>query len=181
MTADEAFLATHPDATLFAYFTARPKKSVLRQDARLAQWEEAELGREKRAEQNGGEYYARGSHQTALVELDETRRARDSALQFTDESQQHVNELQRHVDALHRHIDALQGHADALQRRVDEQHQLTQDSQRRADELQAQLDDFEQDGLYSALSRLAAHPSVHRVRSVAPVAKLESILRSRLT
>ena len=173
LAADTAFLATHPDSTLFAYFTAQPKKSVLSQDARLARWEAAELGREQRAEHNGGEYYARGSHQTTLVELDETRRARDSA-------QQHADELQQHVDALHRRIDALQGHADDLQRRVDELHQLTHDSQRHNDELQAQLDDFKVNGLYSALRRLAAHPSVHRVRSMALVAKTESSLRSRL-
>jgi SAM-dependent methyltransferase len=181
LAADQAFLATYPDATLFAYFTAQPKKSVLSEDTRLAQWEAAEVGRERRAEQSGGEYYARGSHQTALVELDETRRARDSALRLGDEAQQRAEELQRDVDALRGRIDALQVHADGLQRHADDLHQLYQDSQRHTGELQAQLDAFEQDGLYSALRRLATHPSVQRVRSVAPIAKLESSLRSRLT
>jgi SAM-dependent methyltransferase len=179
LAVDSDFLATHPDATLFAYFAARPKKSVLRQRARLTQWEAEELEREQRAERQGGEYYPRTSHQTALVELDETRRARDAALRHADESQRHADELLRSVEALHRHIDALQGHADGLQRRADELHQRAHDVQRCNAELQERLDLVDQDRLYSALRRVAAHPAVHKVRSMTPVATLESNLRSR--
>lgn len=65
VAADEAFLAAHPESTLTAYFTGRPKKEVLGDGARLTRWSRDEEERERRARMQGGEYYPR----TALQEL----------------------------------------------------------------------------------------------------------------
>jgi len=73
MEADDDFLTRHPDSTLFAYFAGQPKKSVLHQTDVLRTWEAAEVERERRAHEHGGEYYERGLLATTLVAIDEQR------------------------------------------------------------------------------------------------------------
>jgi len=57
LQADEAFLRGHPDSTLFAYFSGRPKKLVLKERDQLARWTAEEEALERRADAHGGEYY----------------------------------------------------------------------------------------------------------------------------
>jgi SAM-dependent methyltransferase len=78
LDADDQFLAEHPDSTLFAYFAGTPAKSALGRTELLAQWEAEEAERERRAQANGGEYYASGPLATTLVALDQ-QRARNEA------------------------------------------------------------------------------------------------------
>ena len=81
LEADDRFLQAHPDSSLFAYFTGTPDKSALRQTDQLSTWQIEEAERERRAGQNGGEYYERGALSTALIALEservETARARE--------------------------------------------------------------------------------------------------------
>ncbi len=71
LLADDRFLSEHPESTLFAYFAGTPDKSVLGDDARLAAWTAEEEARERRAADNGGEYYDRGPLAAALVSWQE--------------------------------------------------------------------------------------------------------------
>lgn len=73
LEADDRFLQAHPDSSLFAYFTGTPHKSVLRQTDQLATWQFEEAERERRAGQNGGEYYDRGALSTILIALESER------------------------------------------------------------------------------------------------------------
>lgn len=70
--ADEEFLAAHPESSLTAYFTGRPKKHVLADDAALSRWSAEEDERELVARSEGGEYYPR----TALQDLTTTSEQR---------------------------------------------------------------------------------------------------------
>ena len=79
LEADDRFLEVHPNSSLFAYFAGRPNKAVLRREHQLAQWENEESARERRAQENGGEYYARGAFVTALLELEAARREIEEA------------------------------------------------------------------------------------------------------
>ena len=54
LEADEAFLAEHPDSTLFAYIVATPNKKVLEQTEDLAGWEQEENDREDRPGERRG-------------------------------------------------------------------------------------------------------------------------------
>jgi len=76
MEADDSFLVEHPDSSLFAYFSGRPKKSVLSETDQLATWEAEENERERLAAENAGEYYVRGALPTALIALEEEERER---------------------------------------------------------------------------------------------------------
>jgi SAM-dependent methyltransferase len=73
LTADDQFLVTHPGSTLFAYFAGTPDKSVLGQTDTLAHWEAEEVERERRAAENGGEYYERGALSSAVIALEDAR------------------------------------------------------------------------------------------------------------
>jgi SAM-dependent methyltransferase len=79
VAADDRFLAEHPDSALFAYFAGTPRKAVLQESAHLAEWEALELERERRAQENGGEYYERGPLPIALLALEQERIARQAA------------------------------------------------------------------------------------------------------
>ncbi len=57
VAADEAYTDAHPERTLFAVFWGRPRKSVLAETARLAEWTREEEEREAAAARNGGQYY----------------------------------------------------------------------------------------------------------------------------
>jgi SAM-dependent methyltransferase len=93
LRADEDFLAEHPDSTLFAYFTARPKKEVLERPEALAHWEQEESEREERARRNGGEYYPRTALQDAYTRL--VAEAVESA-----SLRQEIADLQGQIDAI---------------------------------------------------------------------------------
>ena len=56
---DAEYLTQNPRSSLFAYFTAQPKKDVLVDQGLLADWERAENAREAQAAENGGRYYER--------------------------------------------------------------------------------------------------------------------------
>ena len=71
--ADDDFLARHPESTLFAYFAGQPKKPVLQRVELLGEWEAAAEQRERRAQENGGEYYERNPLSIVLVALEEQR------------------------------------------------------------------------------------------------------------
>jgi SAM-dependent methyltransferase len=73
LEADERFLAAHPESTLFAYFAGTPNKAVLRDQALLDTWSDEEDVRERRALENGGEYYERGPLARTLIALEEAR------------------------------------------------------------------------------------------------------------
>jgi SAM-dependent methyltransferase len=79
LEADDLFLENNPDSSLFAYFAGRPNKAVLEQADALSAWQREEEGRERRARQNGGEYYPRGALATGLIELEIAQRERDAA------------------------------------------------------------------------------------------------------
>jgi SAM-dependent methyltransferase len=66
---DAEYLASHPESTLFAYFTAQPNKSVLQKTTRLAMWQQEEEEREARAASNGGEYFQRSAFHDAYEDL----------------------------------------------------------------------------------------------------------------
>lgn len=68
LEADAAFLEAHPDSSLFAYFSGRPRKAVLDEKDQLVQWTQEEENREARAIESGGEYYPRGALQTESIE-----------------------------------------------------------------------------------------------------------------
>ena len=93
MEADDDFLTWHPESTLFAYFAGQPKKSVLHQTDVLRMWEAAEVARERRAHEHGGEYYERGPLATALVALDEQRALNAGVLT-------QIAQLQSELDAM---------------------------------------------------------------------------------
>lgn len=67
MDADERFLESNPDQSLFAYFIAR-RKSVAPSTADLKAWTAAEESREGTAVSTGGEYYPRTTLATVLGE-----------------------------------------------------------------------------------------------------------------
>jgi SAM-dependent methyltransferase len=79
LAVDNRFLAEHPDSSLFAYFAGTPRKSVLQEDALLAEWEAHEVQRERSAQENGGEYYVRGPLSVALLALEQEQAARQGA------------------------------------------------------------------------------------------------------
>jgi SAM-dependent methyltransferase len=56
---DAEFLASNPEATLFAYFAAQPDKERLSNPANLTAWEQEEAVREERAAGNDQQYYDR--------------------------------------------------------------------------------------------------------------------------
>ena len=90
---DDLFLAEHPDSTLFAYFAGTPRKAVLDEAGLLAEWEVEEVERERRAQENGGEYYDRGPLVTALIALDSERAASATA-------RAQIEQLQSELDAI---------------------------------------------------------------------------------
>ena len=94
MEADDVFLAHHPESTLFAYFAGQPKKSMLQRIELLREWEAAEVERERRAQESGGEYYERGPFSTALVALEE-QRALNAGVRGR------IAQLQSELDAMH--------------------------------------------------------------------------------
>ncbi len=94
MGADDEFLARHPESTLFAYFAGQPKKAVLQQVELLREWEAAEDQRERRAQENGGEYYEHGPLSAAVVPLEE-QRALNAAVRGR------IAQLQSELDAMH--------------------------------------------------------------------------------
>jgi SAM-dependent methyltransferase len=94
---DDAFLAEHPESTLFAYFAGQPKKSVLDQEALLTRWEAEESEREQRAQANGGEYYERGPLSTALVALEEARALNAGVQAQIEQLQSELNAMQSRV------------------------------------------------------------------------------------
>jgi SAM-dependent methyltransferase len=71
MDADERFLESNPDQSLFAYFIAR-KKNVAPSADDLRRWTADEESRERTAVSNGGEYYPRTTLATALQEQNPT-------------------------------------------------------------------------------------------------------------
>jgi SAM-dependent methyltransferase len=70
LEADADFLRTHPESSLFAYFSGTPNKSVLEETRQLERWQTDEEARERRAAENGGEYSTRGSLASSLIALD---------------------------------------------------------------------------------------------------------------
>jgi hypothetical protein len=85
---DAEYLSAHPDSSLFAYFTAQPDKSILRDVEQLERWRLQEDEREAQTASNGGgrEYFER----TALHDLYE-------ALQ---QLQQANDDLRHQLDAI---------------------------------------------------------------------------------
>lgn len=57
LDADRGYLASHPQHSLFAFWTGRPRHDVLADDVLLARWSADEEARESRARDSGGWYY----------------------------------------------------------------------------------------------------------------------------
>ncbi len=79
LSEDDRYLVSHPESTLFAYFTASPNKSVLKNHRELRQWTLDETLREDSARENGGNYYAPTAFQ-ALASEYVVERAETAAL-----------------------------------------------------------------------------------------------------
>lgn len=69
LRADDEFLASHPDSSLFAFYVARPDRSALCDGAQLREWERIETDRELRASERGGLYYGLSPFQEARAEV----------------------------------------------------------------------------------------------------------------
>jgi SAM-dependent methyltransferase len=85
---DWEYLSGHPEATLFAYFTAQPDKSVLADHSQLDKWQLDEDEREAKALSNAGRYGGR----TLMQHLYEERA----------QLQQINSDLQAQLDAIQR-------------------------------------------------------------------------------
>jgi SAM-dependent methyltransferase len=94
LEADDRYLEDHPDSSLFAYFAGRPNKAVLEQAETLAGWKAEEEERERRAEENGGEYYPRGPLASALIDLEVAQRAGEVATSRADALQSEITAMQ---------------------------------------------------------------------------------------
>jgi len=90
---DDAFLATHPGSSLFAYFVGKPAKEVLRNRKDLARWTREETEREATAASRGGEYYPRGALQSAYAE-NESLKAR------LEEANVRIGDLERDLEII---------------------------------------------------------------------------------
>jgi len=105
MQVDDDFLTRHPESTLFAYFAGQPRKSVLAQTEMLNEWEAAEVERERRARENGGEYYERGPLATALIAVEEQRALNAGVRANIQHLRSEVNAMQsRYLYARARHL-----------------------------------------------------------------------------
>jgi SAM-dependent methyltransferase len=72
---DAEYLLTHPESTLFAYFTAQPEKAALAENARLEKWQAEEAEREARAASNGGKYGERTLMQDVYGQINQLQQA----------------------------------------------------------------------------------------------------------
>jgi hypothetical protein len=70
LQADRTFLSEHPKSALFAYFSGRPRKSVLEQQLQLGAWTLEEDRLEEHAAAHEGEYYPRTPLQTKYLLLE---------------------------------------------------------------------------------------------------------------
>ena len=70
---DLEYLETHPESTLFAYFTAQPNKAALAERASLDQWQSDEDEREAEAASSGGRYGERTLLQDVYGQISQLR------------------------------------------------------------------------------------------------------------
>lgn len=91
MAADQVYLDDHPESSLFAYVIARPRAGALDDRARLEAWTAEEEERERRAAEQGGEYYPRTVLAFFAERLAEVEVARDHAVSALESLQWAVN------------------------------------------------------------------------------------------
>jgi len=103
MSADDAYHAAHPAHSMFAYWTGRPRASVLRSTKKLAAYQQEEDAREERAARQGGEYYPHNLIQDLYLELDELRIAKQHKEATIGELQQENDRLRGQLQD-HQHI-----------------------------------------------------------------------------
>lgn len=90
--ADAEHLGKKPDSTMFAYWAARPRKSVLTETAKLKAYQREENRRETASLRNKGHYYDLALIQELNQELDDLRITKQH-------KEAYIEELQKKIDS----------------------------------------------------------------------------------
>jgi SAM-dependent methyltransferase len=97
---DTEFLSRHPDSTLFAYFTGRPRKEVLDDEEQLERWTAEEVEREARASAAGGEYYPRSALASTSIAAIESAIYVEHRGTTIEELTHRINDLEAQLESL---------------------------------------------------------------------------------
>ena len=100
LDADVRFLESHPDSSLFTYFTGRPKKEVLADHEQLRQWTEEETKREASAQAEGGEYYPRTALAVMSITAEQSRAIAQEEKLAIDRLDERVKNLEGELQTL---------------------------------------------------------------------------------
>lgn len=99
MTADAAYLAKDHEHTMFAYWVAKPSKTILSDTKTIEAYKKDESKREKIAAKNNGYYYNLSLVQTLYLELDELRITKQHKESTIQELQQKIHNLEQQLNA----------------------------------------------------------------------------------